>query len=188
MRKRHANHSMSQPPCVCVICVQTAFLVRRGLKTLPIRIERAQDSAVRLGHFLEAHKKVKWVTFVSGCSNVCAKMDEFARIQNSPGLHHVSVSVCVCECVCLCLCLCLCGCVCVCLCVCVCVCLCVCVSVCLCVCVSVCVCVCVHNDEFRRIHSGPGLDQHLKHGLSMHPVTTHSHTGQIPWTREPSTA
>merc|ERR1719506_2471817 len=40
-----------------------AFLVRRGLKTLPIRIERAQDSAVRLAHFLEAHKKVKWVKY-----------------------------------------------------------------------------------------------------------------------------
>ena len=80
---------------------------------------------MRLAHFLEAHKKVKWVTFVCGCSNVCAKMDEFARIQSSPGLHHVSVCVRVSGCVsvsvsvCLCVCLSVSVSVCVCLCVCV---------------------------------------------------------------------
>jgi len=40
-----------------------AFLVRRGLKTLPLRIDKAQDSAVRIAMFLEKHPKVAWVAY-----------------------------------------------------------------------------------------------------------------------------
>lgn len=40
-----------------------AYLTRRGLKTLPLRIERAQDSAMRLALYLESHPKVAWVRY-----------------------------------------------------------------------------------------------------------------------------
>lgn len=40
-----------------------AFLVHRGLKTLGIRIDRAQQSAMRIAEFLEKHPKVAWVKF-----------------------------------------------------------------------------------------------------------------------------
>jgi len=41
----------------------SAFLTRRGLKTLPLRVERAQDSAMRLALYLESHAKVAWVRY-----------------------------------------------------------------------------------------------------------------------------
>ena len=40
-----------------------AFLVRRGMKTLAIRIDRAQENAVKVAAFLEAHPKVEWVMY-----------------------------------------------------------------------------------------------------------------------------
>ena len=40
-----------------------AFLVRRGLKTLAIRIERAQKNAIKVAHFLEDHPAVDWVKY-----------------------------------------------------------------------------------------------------------------------------
>lgn len=40
-----------------------AFLVRRGLKTLAIRIDRAQENAMKVAEFLEAHPKVEWVLY-----------------------------------------------------------------------------------------------------------------------------
>jgi len=40
-----------------------AFLVRRGLKTLPLRIEKAQATAIKVANFLENHPKVSWVAF-----------------------------------------------------------------------------------------------------------------------------
>jgi len=40
-----------------------AFLVRRGMKTLAIRIDRAQENAVKVASFLEAHPKVDWVMY-----------------------------------------------------------------------------------------------------------------------------
>ena len=41
-----------------------AFLVSRGLKTLGIRMERAQQNAARVAQWLEAHPKVEWVRYV----------------------------------------------------------------------------------------------------------------------------
>lgn len=41
----------------------SAFLTRRGLKTLPLRVERAQDSAMRLALYLESHAKIAWVRY-----------------------------------------------------------------------------------------------------------------------------
>jgi len=40
-----------------------AYLVRRGLKTLAIRIDRAQENAIKVADFLEAHPKVEWVLY-----------------------------------------------------------------------------------------------------------------------------
>ncbi|PLX02262.1 MAG: methionine gamma-lyase [Marinilabiliales bacterium] len=40
-----------------------AFLVRRGLKTLGIRIDRAQANSIKVAEFLEAHPKVDWVLY-----------------------------------------------------------------------------------------------------------------------------
>ncbi|MDR0969871.1 MAG: aminotransferase class I/II-fold pyridoxal phosphate-dependent enzyme [Lentimicrobiaceae bacterium] len=40
-----------------------AWLTRRGLKTLGIRIDRAQENAMKVAEFLENHPKVSWVLF-----------------------------------------------------------------------------------------------------------------------------
>ena len=40
-----------------------AWLTRRGLKTMAIRIERAQENAQKVAEFLESHPKVKWVLY-----------------------------------------------------------------------------------------------------------------------------
>jgi methionine-gamma-lyase len=40
-----------------------AWLTRRGLKTMAIRVERAQENAQKVAEFLEAHPKVKWVLY-----------------------------------------------------------------------------------------------------------------------------
>jgi methionine-gamma-lyase len=41
-----------------------AFLVLRGLKTLALRIERAQKSAEQIAQWLENHPKVEWVRYL----------------------------------------------------------------------------------------------------------------------------
>jgi len=40
-----------------------AFLTRRGLKTLAIRIDRAQQNAMQVAQYLEKHPKVDWVLY-----------------------------------------------------------------------------------------------------------------------------
>lgn len=40
-----------------------AYLVSRGVKTLSIRIDKAQESAMKIAEFLEAHPKVAWVKY-----------------------------------------------------------------------------------------------------------------------------
>ncbi len=40
-----------------------AFMVLRGVKTLAIRIERAQENALKVAKFLEAHPKVAWIKY-----------------------------------------------------------------------------------------------------------------------------
>lgn len=40
-----------------------AFLTRRGLKTLAIRMEKSQTSAIKIAEFLEKNPKVEWVKF-----------------------------------------------------------------------------------------------------------------------------
>ena len=40
-----------------------AWLVQRGLKTLPLRMDKCQENASKLAQFLEDHPKVKWVRY-----------------------------------------------------------------------------------------------------------------------------
>jgi methionine-gamma-lyase len=40
-----------------------AWLTRRGLKTLGIRIDRAQENAQKVAEFLEQHPKVEWILY-----------------------------------------------------------------------------------------------------------------------------
>lgn len=47
----------------CNMDPHQAFLARRGLKTLAIRVERAQASAMKVAAWLEAHPKVDWVLY-----------------------------------------------------------------------------------------------------------------------------
>jgi len=47
----------------CNMDPHQAFLTRRGLKTLAIRIDRAQENAIKVARFLESHPKVAWVMY-----------------------------------------------------------------------------------------------------------------------------
>lgn len=40
-----------------------AWLTRRGLKTLSIRIDKAQENAMKVAEYLEAHPKVEWILY-----------------------------------------------------------------------------------------------------------------------------
>jgi len=40
-----------------------AWLTRRGMKTLGIRIDRAQENAQKVAEFLEKHPKVEWILY-----------------------------------------------------------------------------------------------------------------------------
>jgi len=40
-----------------------AFMVIRGVKTLAIRIERAQENAIKVAEFLQSHPKVAWIKY-----------------------------------------------------------------------------------------------------------------------------
>lgn len=40
-----------------------AFLVHRGLKTLALRIDRAQQNAMQVAQFLEKHPRVEWIKY-----------------------------------------------------------------------------------------------------------------------------
>jgi len=47
----------------CNMDPHQAYLVIRGLKTLGIRIDRAQENAIKIAEFLEKHPKVEWVKY-----------------------------------------------------------------------------------------------------------------------------
>ena len=40
-----------------------AWLILRGVRTLPLRLEKAQDNAMRLAEFLQKHPKITWVRY-----------------------------------------------------------------------------------------------------------------------------
>jgi methionine-gamma-lyase len=47
----------------CNMDPHQAYLVQRGLKTLSIRIDKAQQNAQEVARFLEAHPKVAWIKY-----------------------------------------------------------------------------------------------------------------------------
>jgi methionine-gamma-lyase len=47
----------------CNMDPHQAYLVIRGLKTLSIRIDRAQENAHKIAEFLESHPKVAWIKY-----------------------------------------------------------------------------------------------------------------------------
>lgn len=47
----------------CSMDPHQAYLVLRGVKTLGIRIERSQESAIKVAEYLEKHPKVAWVKY-----------------------------------------------------------------------------------------------------------------------------
>jgi methionine-gamma-lyase len=47
----------------CNMDPHQAYLVLRGVKTLAIRVERAQENAVKVANYLEKHPKVEWVKY-----------------------------------------------------------------------------------------------------------------------------
>ena len=56
IRKMHVLTGGSMDP-------HQAWLILRGLKTLPLRMERAQENARKLADFLKGHPKVTWVRY-----------------------------------------------------------------------------------------------------------------------------
>ena len=60
-----------------------AFLARRGLKTLSIRIDRAQENAIRIAEYLEDHPKVDWVLYPGLKSHPQYELAE--KQMNGPG-------------------------------------------------------------------------------------------------------
>jgi methionine-gamma-lyase len=47
----------------CNMDPHQAFLARRGLKTLGIRIDRAQQNAQKVAEYLEKHPKIEWIMY-----------------------------------------------------------------------------------------------------------------------------
>jgi methionine-gamma-lyase len=47
----------------CNMDPHQAYLVIRGLKTLSIRVERAQQNAEKIAHYLENHSKIEWIKY-----------------------------------------------------------------------------------------------------------------------------
>jgi methionine-gamma-lyase len=47
----------------CNIDPHQAWLARRGLKTLAIRMDRAQENSIKVAEYLENHPKVEWVKY-----------------------------------------------------------------------------------------------------------------------------
>jgi methionine-gamma-lyase len=48
----------------CNMDPHQAYLVLRGIKTLGIRVERAQQNAMAIARWLEKHPKVAWVRYI----------------------------------------------------------------------------------------------------------------------------
>ncbi len=65
--KTEALYKLLRPMMIALGCnmdPHQAYLVLRGLKTLGIRVERAQANALKVARWLEAHPKVAWVSYI----------------------------------------------------------------------------------------------------------------------------
>ncbi len=60
-----------------------AYMVSRGLKTLSIRIDRAQENAMKVAEYLESHPKIEWVRFPGLKSH--PQYDLAQKQMNGPG-------------------------------------------------------------------------------------------------------
>jgi len=67
----------------CNMDPHQAYLVRRGLKTLGIRVDRAQENAVKAASFLESHPKVAWVMYPGLISHPQYELGK--RLMRGPG-------------------------------------------------------------------------------------------------------
>ena len=67
----------------CCIDPHQAYLVIRGLKTLGVRIDRAQENAMKIAEFLEEHPKVEWVKYPGLKSH--PQYDLAKKQMNGPG-------------------------------------------------------------------------------------------------------
>ncbi len=59
-------HDILRPMMVnlgCNMDPHQAYLVIRGLKTLSLRLEKSQESALKIAQFLESHPKIDWVRY-----------------------------------------------------------------------------------------------------------------------------
>ena len=64
--KTEADYKKVRPVMVTMGCnmdPHQAFLTRRGLKTMGIRIDRAQENAIKVAQFLTKHPKVEWIVY-----------------------------------------------------------------------------------------------------------------------------
>jgi methionine-gamma-lyase len=60
-----------------------AYLVLRGIKTLPLRMEKSQENAARVAEYLEGHEKVEWVRYPGLKSH--PQFDLASRQMKGPG-------------------------------------------------------------------------------------------------------
>lgn len=67
----------------CNMDPHQAFLTRRGLKTLAIRIDRAQENAIQVAEFLDNHPKVEWVKYPGLASHPQFELGK--KQMNGPG-------------------------------------------------------------------------------------------------------
>jgi methionine-gamma-lyase len=47
----------------CNMDPHQAYLVLRGVKTLSLRVERNQENALKVAHYLKNHPKIKWIKY-----------------------------------------------------------------------------------------------------------------------------
>ena len=67
----------------CNMDPHQAFLTRRGLKTLALRIDRSQENAMKVAEFLENHPKVAWVRYPGLKSHPQYELSQ--RLMRGPG-------------------------------------------------------------------------------------------------------
>ncbi len=84
--KTEADYKKVRPIMVAMGCnmdPHQAFLTRRGLKTMGIRIDRAQENAMKVAQFLESHPKVEWIVYPGLKSH--PQYDLGKRLMRGPG-------------------------------------------------------------------------------------------------------
>jgi len=84
--KTEEHYKKVRPVMVTMGCnmdPHQAFLTRRGLKTLSIRIDRAQENAMKVAQFLEDHPKVEWIIYPGLKSHPQYELGK--KLMNGPG-------------------------------------------------------------------------------------------------------